>query len=87
MNELCKNNYYLGSTLVLGRTERARANPVVIGTVSSPEEGPLPGVNVLLKGTSIGTTTDSKGRYSISIPDDEAILTFSSIGSVPKKLI
>ncbi|MBC3787861.1 SusC/RagA family TonB-linked outer membrane protein [Spirosoma utsteinense] len=50
------------------------------GTVISAEEGPLPGVNVVLKGTSIGTTTDAKGKYVMSIPNDAAILTFSSIG-------
>ncbi len=40
----------------------------------------MPGVNVLLKGTSIGTTTDSKGKFTISVPGDGTIVTFSSIG-------
>jgi TonB-linked SusC/RagA family outer membrane protein len=53
---------------------------LLTGTVTSAEEGPLPGVNVVLKGTTIGTTTDAKGKYSLSIPNNEAIVTFSSIG-------
>ncbi|MBD2756360.1 SusC/RagA family TonB-linked outer membrane protein [Spirosoma validum] len=53
---------------------------LLTGTVSSSEEGVLPGVNVVLKGTSIGTTTDSKGKYSLNIPGDGTIVTFSSIG-------
>ncbi|MFD2570032.1 SusC/RagA family TonB-linked outer membrane protein [Spirosoma soli] len=55
-------------------------NRVLTGTVISAEEGPLPGVNVVLKGTTIGTTTDAKGKYSLSVPGDDAVLTFSSIG-------
>ena len=47
------------------------------------EEGtnePLVGVNVVVKGTTIGTTTDIDGKYSIKIPSDKAILVFSYIG-------
>ena len=68
-----------------GLTAQAQTR-LLNGTVSAPEEGPMPGVNVLLKGTTFGTTTDAKGRYSISIPNDEAILTFSSIGFATEEL-
>lgn len=40
----------------------------------------MPGVNVVLKGTSIGTTTDAKGKFTLSVPGDDAVVTFSSIG-------
>ncbi len=53
---------------------------LVTGAVSSAEEGPLPGVNVVLKGTALGTTTDSKGKFSLTVPSDDAVVTFSSIG-------
>lgn len=62
-----------------GLTAQAQTR-LVSGTVGSAEEGPLPGVNVILKGTTTGTTTDSNGKFSISVPNDEAVLTFSSIG-------
>ncbi len=53
----------------------------VVGTVTSQEDGQvLPGVNVVLKGTSTGTTTDSDGKYTVNIPDDGGILVFSFIG-------
>ncbi|GAB3498321.1 SusC/RagA family TonB-linked outer membrane protein [Spirosoma knui] len=55
-------------------------NRMLTGTVVSAEEGPLPGVNVVLKGTTLGTTTDAKGKYTLSVPGDEAVVTFSSIG-------
>jgi Outer membrane receptor for ferrienterochelin and colicins len=54
---------------------------IIQGTVL--EEGtnePLVGVNVVVQGTTIGTTTDIDGKYSIKIPSDKAILVFSYIG-------
>jgi TonB-linked SusC/RagA family outer membrane protein len=56
-------------------------NRVVTGKVTSKEDGTvLPGVNVVLKGTTIGTVTDSDGAYTLSVPPDGAILVFSFIG-------
>lgn len=53
----------------------------VTGRVTSSEDGSsLPGVNVVLKGTSIGSATDADGRYSISIPASGGTLVFSFIG-------
>lgn len=62
-------------------TYQVLAQRTISGTVTSDEDGqPIPGVNVLLKGSSTGTTTDLDGKYRISIPEDEAILVFSFIG-------
>jgi TonB-dependent starch-binding outer membrane protein SusC len=54
----------------------------ISGKVTDEENQPLPGVNVVVKGTSNGTVTDSDGMYNLSVPDDErdAILVFSFIG-------
>jgi TonB-dependent starch-binding outer membrane protein SusC len=53
----------------------------ISGKVTSVEDGSsLPGVNVLLKGTSIGTVTDADGNYKLSITDDGGTLVFSFIG-------
>ncbi len=53
----------------------------VAGRVTSTEDGSaLPGVNVVLKGTTVGTATDSEGRYSLSIPSAGGSLVFSFIG-------
>ncbi len=54
---------------------------VVRGKVTTAEDGtPLPGVNVLVKGTMIGTSTDADGNYSISVPASGNVLVFSFIG-------
>lgn len=54
----------------------------VTGQVTSADDGyPLPGVSVIIKGTSSGTSTDSDGIYHISVQPDQT-LVFSSIGFV-----
>lgn len=58
----------------------------VSGTVRSETGEALPGVNVLIKGTTIGTTTDAEGRYSITVPDGSAVLVFSFIGYVTQEI-
>ena len=58
----------------------------ITGVVTSLEDGmPLPGVNVLVKGTSRGTITDFDGNYSISAGSGE-ILEFSFIGMLTKEV-
>ncbi|MFM8741966.1 MAG: carboxypeptidase-like regulatory domain-containing protein, partial [Cytophagales bacterium] len=51
------------------------------GRVTSAEDGSsLPGVNVVVKGTTNGTVTDADGRYSLSVPAGDGLLVFSFIG-------
>lgn len=51
------------------------------GRVTSADDGSaLAGVNVTVKGSSIGTVTDAAGNYSLSLPADTAKLEFSAIG-------
>ncbi|MGD1889391.1 MAG: SusC/RagA family TonB-linked outer membrane protein [Cyclobacteriaceae bacterium] len=52
----------------------------VTGTVTAEGEGELPGVNILVKGTTQGTVTDIEGNYRITVSNDEAILVFSAVG-------
>ncbi|HEY9488012.1 MAG TPA: carboxypeptidase-like regulatory domain-containing protein, partial [Chryseosolibacter sp.] len=60
----------------------------VSGRITSATDGsPLPGVSLLVKGTSSGTTTDSDGRYSLAVPDAQtSILTLSFIGFKTQEL-
>lgn len=53
----------------------------VTGRVTSGLDGsPLPGVSVLVKSSTAGTTTDTDGKYSITVPDANAVLVVSFIG-------
>ena len=53
---------------------------MVSGTVTDASNEPLPGVNVLIKGTTVGTITDINGKYSIGVSKTSDILVFSFIG-------
>jgi TonB-dependent starch-binding outer membrane protein SusC len=59
----------------------------VSGTVTEESGEPLPGVNVLIKGTTIGTTTDAGGSFTIEVPDENSILVFSFIGYVSQEVV
>jgi TonB-dependent starch-binding outer membrane protein SusC len=52
----------------------------ITGKVSAEGEGPVPGVNVTVQGTTIGQITDLNGSYSIKVPGPASVLVFSSIG-------
>ncbi|NBC83141.1 MAG: SusC/RagA family TonB-linked outer membrane protein [Bacteroidetes bacterium] len=57
------------------------AQETVTGVVTSAEDGePIPGVSVVVDGTTIGTITDIQGEYSITVPSDTASLRFSFVG-------
>src|SRR5690606_4916398 len=60
---------------------------IVQGTVTDAADGSaLPGVNIALKGTSITTTTDSKGHYLIEVPESGGKLIFTFVGYVTREV-
>ncbi len=52
----------------------------VTGKVTDESGSPLPGVNVVVKNTSLGTVTNVKGEYSINLNDADKVLVFSFVG-------
>src|SRR5690606_29675525 len=65
----------------------AAAQQSVSGRVTSSVDGaPLPGVSVIVKGTTTGTSTDADGRYTISVPDNNAVLVLSFIGFTTQEI-
>lgn len=70
----------LSFALVIGLSAWAQER-VVSGKVTSQEDGSaLPGVNVVLKGTTNGTVTDADGNYKLTVPSSGGSLVFSFIG-------
>lgn len=65
-------------------------DPITItGTVLDETNTPLPGVSVIIKGTTIGTATDADGKYTLSVPDLSAtsgILVYSFIGYMSEEV-
>ncbi|MRT91410.1 TonB-dependent receptor [Ancylomarina sp. 16SWW S1-10-2] len=69
---------------VIGLQSVFAQNREVSGVVTSAEDGlSIPGVSVIVKGTTIGTSTNFDGEYTISVPVDGKILLFSFVGMKP----
>jgi len=75
-------------TLVLITGALAMAQTVQIsGTVTGSEDGlPLPGVNITVKGTTIGAITGADGKYVLAVPTGAQTLVFSFIGFVTQEV-
>ncbi|MCX6328830.1 MAG: SusC/RagA family TonB-linked outer membrane protein [Bacteroidia bacterium] len=77
-----KKLFLLIVLFVLGVSALLAQTIVITGTVTSAvaEEGAIPGVTVQVKGTTIGTTTDINGKYTLTVPQNATTLVFSYIG-------
>jgi TonB-linked SusC/RagA family outer membrane protein len=58
----------------------------ITGTVTDSKGVPLPGVNIVEKGTSNGVTADFDGNYSITVSDSDAVLAYSYVGFGDKEI-
>ncbi len=60
---------------------------VITGNVTGSDDGlPILGVTVMVPGTTVGTTTDFDGNYTLSVPTEATVLSFSFIGMVPQEV-
>ncbi len=57
------------------------------GIITGSDGEPLPGASIVLKGTSIGTTTDFDGKFSLAVEGDSPILVISYVGFQKKEII
>jgi TonB-linked SusC/RagA family outer membrane protein len=86
-NTVKQFRYALLLTIGIFATQLAMAQIQVSGKVLSGEDqSPIPGVNILVKGTSNGTITDVNGDYSISVNTGNDILVFSFVGFVTQEV-
>lgn len=76
----------VGTLIVLQSMQTFAQNITVRGKVTGDDGAGMPGVSVLLKGTTIGTNTDEKGTFSISNVSAKGTLVFLRLVSQPKKL-
>ncbi|HEY9489244.1 MAG TPA: carboxypeptidase-like regulatory domain-containing protein, partial [Chryseosolibacter sp.] len=58
----------------------------ITGQVKDEDGGPLPGANIIVKGTTAGTSTDSDGRYSIQLRSQNDVLVFSFVGYLSQEI-
>jgi TonB-linked SusC/RagA family outer membrane protein len=74
-----KETISVSARLVTADSETPAHTTITGQTFGDAAQTPLPGVNILVKGTSFGTTSDSEGHYQLEVPDD-AVLILSFIG-------
>lgn len=68
------------------RTEVQQKRTITGTVISSEDSMPMPGINVILKGTLNGTVTDFDGNYSINILSPDAVLVFSGVGFTTQEI-
>ncbi|WP_195715304.1 SusC/RagA family TonB-linked outer membrane protein [Ancylomarina sp. 16SWW S1-10-2] len=67
--------------------EKAQEKKELKGTVTDEDGNTLPGVSVVVKGTSIGVATNIDGNYSIQIEGNNALLVYSFVGMEPQEVV
>ncbi len=74
------------SILSASTREAYAQSQTVSGRVTDEQQAPVPGVNVLVKGTSQGTITDLEGNYRITVPADTTTLVYSFVGYTTREV-
>ncbi len=69
------------------QSEMLQQQHVVSGRVTDSNNQPLPGVTVVVKGTTQGTVTNSNGEYSLVLPQDAETLQFSFVGMRSQEIL
>jgi TonB-linked SusC/RagA family outer membrane protein len=76
-----KKLFFLGLLLTIGFQLLIAQGTEITGTIiESKTNLPLIGVNIIIKGTTSGTVSDLDGNFSLTVPDQDAILVFSFVG-------
>ncbi|MGZ3814936.1 MAG: carboxypeptidase-like regulatory domain-containing protein, partial [Mucilaginibacter sp.] len=72
--------------LMLCVTQVFAQNRTITGTVTAKEDGlPIPGATVKVKGTNVGTQTNTAGKYSLSVPSG-ATIVISFVGTITQQI-
>jgi TonB-linked SusC/RagA family outer membrane protein len=80
-------SFMLTFLLLIGSLVVNAQGKQVSGTVTSSEDGlGIPGVSVVVKGTSIGTSTDIDGNYTIVLPEEGKVLVYSFVGMTSQEI-
>ena len=72
--------------IVVTPESNVKQGVTITGTVTDAVGATVPGVNVMVKGTSTGVVTGSDGKYSIAVPNRDAVLVFSFMGYATEEI-
>ncbi|GAB3200102.1 Ca-activated chloride channel family protein [Pontibacter aydingkolensis] len=82
-----KKHIYLLLVLLIAGLQANAQGRMITGIITDAQSGnTLPGVSIMLKGTTSGTSTNKHGKYNISVPDEKSILIFRYIGYATKEV-
>jgi TonB-linked SusC/RagA family outer membrane protein len=89
MKKITQKNLILVLLLILtGSIMQLGAQTTITGQITdSIIKTTLPGVNILIKGTTKGTVSDADGKFTIAVPSPKDVLVFSYIGYVTKEVV
>lgn len=72
--------------LIKEKSANEKQQQQVSGKITDIEGSPIPGVNILIKGTNLGTSSDFEGNYVLKVPNENNVLVFSSLGFLKKEV-
>ena len=72
--------------VIFGSIQLQAQIKIIEGTLTDTDNLPLPGVNVIVKGTDYGTTTDFDGKYKILVKVND-VLVFNYVGSIQQRFV
>lgn len=74
-------------SLITGLSKNSQQQAAISGTIIDATTGdPMPGVNIQVKGTTLGVMSGADGKYTLNIPDRSVTLVFSFIGYVTQEI-
>lgn len=79
-HEIDNNILIIRRSTADGSGKDASIDKIISGKVVNKDNEPISGVNVVVKGTAVGTNTDLSGGFTLSVPDGSTTLVFSFIG-------
>ena len=85
LNFLILINILTGISLSAFSSEIELQQISISGTILDESGNPMPGVNVMVEGSSIGVLSDVNGKYSIDLPDRTGVLVFTFVGYITQK--
>lgn len=80
------NNHFKHSEIIKDINPYQKSGEIVGQVLSNEDGSPLPGVNILVKGTTIGTVTDLDGKYRLIMPTGAETLVFSFVGLTTEEI-
>lgn len=78
-------SFFFCCIVMFAENSQPQQQITVTGIVTDANNETLPGVTVMIKGTTQGTATDANGAYSLTVAEGNAILQFSYVGFVPQE--